>query len=667
MSSKVYNSFTSMYSGFDGKVFDFLASRIAAVVAAAAHSARTKSGDVSLKLHVRADTSCHELGGDKCGYRQQMVRNRMPFVIGLNPDRDEAVGSLNPNGRCGPRLCADGSGFPVPAFFDGGRFCEPENGFGDTQGCPRLESVDPRMTVLEVSRGTGPAESVVGLLVFFAAHPTVLAPNSPVNSGDFASVAMAAVERRHGDHPVAAYFNGAEGDIHMRRLRRDFRDVVRLATLFERTVFETLNATADVVTTDSDVSASRIEVTDFAAGDPSHPGRLRSPHSRCGLEIWKNAALAVEPQYGVAGLGGGEGDETVLVSLGFREGVRSQPQKGQGPKLPGLDSSLLRNLKITDLIAPPGDFPAHLPVTYARLGPLAIGAFPVELTSTMGYRIRRSLGVDPPSPSPTRFVLVGLANSYSSYVSTPDEYFAQDYVGASTMWGPHEGLALGCGLENLVRATGGQPRTDFPSVVFHPGPPSLYPLGPAFTGDFRTYPTEELNEVLLDTEGRPAVDLPWFSWKEKVAGCKTASNEGCADFPSASSRSVVMETWNGTNWTTRAVSSEFDVDHTPLPQPPYKAGSPPPDDDNGNNLLTLLMDASDPPNRTWAAVWAASLFEQPLPQNLPFHFRVSWRGSTQALCSAAVTLSHWNAEQARVRKQGEKPGPLGESSCTAPP
>ena len=42
MSSKVYNSFTSMYSGYDGKVFDFLASS-AVAVAAAAHSARTEA------------------------------------------------------------------------------------------------------------------------------------------------------------------------------------------------------------------------------------------------------------------------------------------------------------------------------------------------------------------------------------------------------------------------------------------------------------------------------------------------------------------------------------------------------------------------------------------------------------------------------------------------
>jgi neutral ceramidase len=671
LSSKVYNSFASMYSGFNLDLFEFLALRIAAAVAAAATSAKTDSDAVSLKLHDRDDIACHELGGNACGYRQQLTRNRMPFVIGLNPDRKEAVDAMNPNGRCGPRLCADRLGFPVPAAFDAGRFCEPDYGWDDTQGCPRLQSVNPRMTVLEVTKTAGATERVVGLLVFFAAHPTVLAPSSPVYNGDFASVAMRAIERRHADQPVAAFFNGAEGDIHMRRLRRDFRDAVRLGTLFERAVFETLDSPAHDTTSDPAISVGRIEVTDFAAADSKDPGKRRGKEPTCSKPLWRDALLAQEPQYGVAGLGGAEGDRTVLVQLGWQEGVRSQPQKGQGPKLPGLDSSVLRNLKITDLVAPPEDFPAHLPVTYARLGSLAIGTFPVELTTTMGYRIRHSLGLDAPG---SRFVLIGLANSYSSYVATPDEYYAQDYVGASTMWGPREGLALGCGLESLVAATSTRPQTDVPAVVFHPGPKSMSPFGAAFTGDARIYPTEELNDVLLDPEGLPAVDLPWFSWTESVAGCKTRNgevqNEDCLDFPAAASRRISIETWDGTAWKPRTVTSEFAIDHTPLPPPPYKAGPPPPDDDLGNNLLTLLMDASHPPSRTWAVVWAATLFEQSVPVDVPFHFRVERStpdGSSEKKCSLGRTLDAWRSEQARIRKNGDLPVPLPEAPCDAAP
>ena len=677
MSSKVYNSFASLYSGFDLPLFDFLAIRIAAAVAAAANSAKTDLGDISLRIHNKADTACHEYEGNPCGYRLQMTRNRMPFVFDLNPDRGETVGALNSKGQCGPRLCADALGFPVPAFYDASRFCEPEYGWADTRGCPRLQAVDPRMTVLEVSKSAGTTERVVGLLVFFAAHPTVLAPDSPVYNGDFAGIAMGFLERRHADHPVAAFFNGAEGDIHMRRLRRDLRDAVRLGTLFERAVLETLALPADDVTNDPRISVGHIEVTDFAGRDPENRGRRPSAQSACRLPVWKDAALASEPQYGVAGLGGGEGDRTILVDLGWREGVRAQPQKGQGPKLPGLDSAVLRSLKITDLVAPTEDFPSHLPVGYARLGALAIGTFPVELTTTMGYRIRRSLGLDASSSSTRRwFVLVGLANSYSSYVATPDEYFAQDYVGASTMWGPQEGLALGCGLENLVAATGTHPRTQVAAEVFHPGPRSLTPFGPGFTGEGRLYPTEELEGVLLDSNGLPAIDLPWYQWTETVAGCETgrkekeARNVGCLDFPGTASRSITMEVWVGGEWKVRSVSSEFAADHTPLPEPPHKAGPPSPDDDRGINLVTLLMNASDPPSRTWAAVWSATLFEPSVPTDLPFRFHVTWsnaQGSPVHTCSLGLTIDRWNSEQARIRKEAGKPGPIAEASCNAPP
>ena len=144
-----------------------------------------------------------------------MLRNRMPFVIGLNPDRDEAVGALNPNGQCGPRLCADRSGFPAPGLLRR----RPVLRTGEwLRGRSRLPPPRECGSPNDRPRGfpkTGPADSVVGLLVFFAAHPTVLSPSSPVYSGDFASVAMGPsrdarrstrgglLQWRRGRHPYA--------------------------------------------------------------------------------------------------------------------------------------------------------------------------------------------------------------------------------------------------------------------------------------------------------------------------------------------------------------------------------------------------------------------------------------------------------------------------------
>jgi hypothetical protein len=199
---------------------------------------------------------------------------------------------------------------------------------------------------------------------------------------------------------------------------------------------------------------------------------------KCSTSYWQNARLAAYRTYGAAGLGGGEDDRTLLYDLGFREGVRGQPSRGQGVKLPALDSSLVREAKFTQCLAPDADFPRHLPVTFARLkalekekGALDVVAVPVELTVAMGYRIRRNLDLNP-----NRSVLIGLATEYASYTATPEEYEAQEYVGASTMWGPEEGLVLGCALEQAEATLPAGPRKKDILVTvkdLDPGPSGL--------------------------------------------------------------------------------------------------------------------------------------------------------------------------------------------------
>ena len=219
LTSKVYNEFGSLYSGFDGKLFDFLAERIAAAIAAAASDAYEHDRDaVTLLTHSSADSFQHA-GAEAPAYREQLTRNRMPFVFGLNPDRDVVTEAINPSETCEPRQCADKNGLPVPARA-GAKDCEPEYGWHDSAKCPRLRAVDPRLTVLEIQRGAG--GKTIGVLAFFAAHPTVLQPDSPINSSDFSGVAVRALERHYNDGLVAGFFNGADGDIHMRRLRATF-------------------------------------------------------------------------------------------------------------------------------------------------------------------------------------------------------------------------------------------------------------------------------------------------------------------------------------------------------------------------------------------------------------------------------------------------------------
>src|SRR5206468_2296800 len=98
--------------------------------------------------------------------------------------------------------------------------------------------------------------------------------------------------------------------------------------------------------------------------------------------------LAPVPIFGVAGVGGGELDRTPLYALGWIEGVRDRSGRHQGPKVPALDSRILRDIKLTGTFAPPKKFPRFLPVTYAEIGRLSLGAIPVEMSTTQALRIR---------------------------------------------------------------------------------------------------------------------------------------------------------------------------------------------------------------------------------------------------------------------------------------
>lgn len=79
--------------------------------------------------------------------------------------------------------------------------------------------------------------------------------------------------------------------------------------------------------------------------------------------------------------------------------------------------------------------PEVLPVQLMRLGPLFIAALPGEPTITAGLRIRRQLAATLGLSDPRQVLVVGYANAYAGYITTPQEYDTQNYEGGSTHFG----------------------------------------------------------------------------------------------------------------------------------------------------------------------------------------------------------------------------------------
>ncbi|XP_073992956.1 neutral ceramidase isoform X2 [Rhodnius prolixus] len=81
--------------------------------------------------------------------------------------------------------------------------------------------------------------------------------------------------------------------------------------------------------------------------------------------------------------------------------------------------------------------PSVVSTQLVQLGFIAIACVPGEFTTMSGRRLREKvascLGLD----HPERVIIAGLCNTYSDYITTPEEYQVQRYEGASTIFGPH--------------------------------------------------------------------------------------------------------------------------------------------------------------------------------------------------------------------------------------
>ena len=117
--------------------------------------------------------------------------------------------------------------------------------------------------------------------------------------------------------------------------------------------------------------------------------------------------------------------------------------------------------------------PTVLPVQLLRLGPLAVATLPFEITTMAGRRIAALLRDRLHAAGVTHAIAASVANAYAGYLTTPEEYGAQHYEGASTLFGREQlGAVLGV-LSGLCAAMLGQePMCSAPAPVLAAMEPS---------------------------------------------------------------------------------------------------------------------------------------------------------------------------------------------------
>lgn len=139
-----------------------------------------------------------------------------------------------------------------------------------------------------------------------------------------------------------------------------------------------------------------------------------------------------------------------LLSLGMEQGAaRKKPAGCQGAKHQVLDlffGSLPNKLLGTKIL------PSFAQVTVLRIGNRLIGTVPGEVTTVAGRRMQAAMlagarGIGIPVDSA---LVMGLSNGHVMYVATAEEYGAQYYEGASTIYGPGEAAMFARALGGLA-------------------------------------------------------------------------------------------------------------------------------------------------------------------------------------------------------------------------
>lgn len=198
------------------------------------------------------------------------------------------------------------------------------------------------------------------------------------------------------------------------------------------------------------------------------------------------------------------------------------------------------------------------------------------MTTAQGQLVRRVLAKPHGS-----LEIVGLANEYASYCVSEDEYAAQDYAGASTMWGPGEGGSLACRLSGLRSAAEISSRRA-PERSFWPGVAPRDAFGRGSTS-IVVRPDAGLEQVLRDRAGLPERKLPWFQWEESPSA---------PDMQQAVARHVAIRIAHHGAWR--------DLE-----------------DDAGANFLTVYLG-----RERWGAIWLGPLFRDGVRGTFSFSVKV---------------------------------------------
>jgi neutral ceramidase len=295
-------------------------------------------------------------------------------------------------------------------------------------------------------------EQPVGALSWYAIHPTDRGQKNTLVCGDNKGYASSLFEQKmRSDNPgpetfVAAFANAHCGDVsgNVEFGRPDgVRDVAHMQT-HGRQQFEVaellFQEATEEVTGPVEHRHTRVDFSKVTTG----AGAARTWPAALGLSFAAGSSQDSVPKpnlgidEGITAANITEGDAVIEGAAGLAlSAVFGIDLIDQATAIAAREGQLPKPVVLMPGIKQPPVVPQVLPVQLLRVGAVAVLGIPGELTTMAGRRLR-TIVVDAMSATGVTHLALGTyANEYAGYITTPEEYSAQYYEGASTLFGPH--------------------------------------------------------------------------------------------------------------------------------------------------------------------------------------------------------------------------------------
>ena len=336
----------------------------------------------------------------------------------------------------------------------------------------------PRDTTLSLLRVDSKSGNPIAAWAQFAVHPTAFSPHNTHYSADLAGVALRRFQAAVPD-AVPLFAASASGDLIP--VYDDYNDYA-VADSVGRRIAEGM--------------VTAWEGAGESLGELSVAGRARTVTYE-GQEVEPGKRVGSRAMFGLSFLGGAENGPSFFYTLGL-----------EGTRRPAILADSVHGRKLPVLPAP---WTPDIELQVLRVGRQLLLAVPGEPTVEMG---RRSASAVTDALAETRGTgeydvrVLGLANDYNGYFTTPEEYDQQHYEGGHTTFGKHS--------EALLRRTFVEIATDMVANPENdPAPISMQrartlqtgvdaPVGKAGEGRLvrgPSGPVERLSTVTLTWEG----------------------------------------------------------------------------------------------------------------------------------------------------------------------